>query len=375
MVSSALNGLSEKQDRQSGQNEKYTRKGKPEQKQLSGHEDEFTELGDLSALYEGLATHVRQHVNPLSRELQVPTPAPQWDKYFEDPTLPLQIDVGCGSGRFVLIRAKRLASALIEAQRDIDSTDLDVSSMTPVGPALANVLGLEIRQKLVQRAQTWADRLGLKNCRFIFTNATVSWKSLLQSYPGPVELVSMQFPDPHFKKRHYKRRHVQPQLVKEIAESLALGARVFLQGDVPEAVRWMRDMFELHGGGRFSIAPECRNQPGLFHDEWETPLDHEDATDIEEPVMEDAEGPLITLPRARTSSVDSLCEALSCYAMRSVTKKTQSSNPLLWSSDASLGWLPSNPLHVSTEREVYVSKVQAPVYRVMLMRSDCSEIA
>merc|ERR1712151_1129717 len=146
-----------------------------------------------------------------------------------------------------------------------------LESPVPAGPATANVLGLEIRQKLVQRANEWAKRLNLTNCHFVFTNATVSWKSLLQSYPGPIELVSMQFPDPHFKKKHYKRRHVQPQLVKEMAETMTSGSRVFLQGDVPEVIRWMRDMFEVHGSGQFSLSPECHGQPGLFREEWETP--------------------------------------------------------------------------------------------------------
>merc|ERR1711972_535373 len=107
-------------------------------------------------------------------------------------------------------------------------------------------------------------------------NATVSFRSLLQSYPGPVELVSMQFPDPYFKKKHFKRRHVQPQLVHDMAETMPDGSRIFLQGDVPEAVRWMRDMFDRHGNGHFDLAPECRGTPELVRAEWETPVGSED---------------------------------------------------------------------------------------------------
>lgn len=297
---------------------KYTKQGNPELRQLTGREDAFTELGDLTALYEGLATHVRQHVNPLSAQLQIPTPAPlSWMEFFEDPTLPLHVDVGCGSGRFVLIRAQRLASSGNSV-------------------AVANVLGLEIREKLVQRAQAWSDRLGLRNCRFIFTNATVSWQSLLHSYPGPIELVSMQFPDPHFKKRHHKRRHVQPQLVREMGQTMPSGARVFLQGDVPEAVRWMRDMFERHGSSYFNLAPECYE--AFERHEWETPNQDSCRTSNEADELE-ADDPSLEV-----------------------------GGELRWSSDPTAGWLPSNPLGVPTEREVYVSKVQAPVYRLMLRR-------
>lgn len=304
------------------QNAKYTRRGNPELGRLTGREKEFEELGDLTALYEGLSTKTRQHVNPLADHFQLPTPAPDWSKIFEDPMLPLQIDVGCGSGRFVLIRAQRMLKR-------------------------ANVLGMEIRQKLVERALAWASRLELRNCHFIFTNATVSWKSILESYPGTIELVSMQFPDPHFKSRHHKRRHVQPRLVREMATTLAPGARVFLQGDVPEAVRWMRDMIEAHGDGCFALAPECINQPGLIRNEWETRqllLEGDcDAQEHGEPFCDQDEG----------------CE-------KSILAPQL---PLGWSIDATAGWLPENPLGVPTEREIYVTQTKAMVYRLMLVRA------
>ena len=49
-----------------------------------------------------------------------------------------------------------------------------------------------------------------------------------------MELVTIQFPDPHFKNRHHKRRVVQSALVRAVAEGLPTGARVFLQSDVLE---------------------------------------------------------------------------------------------------------------------------------------------
>merc|ERR1712232_1336317 len=224
-----------------------------------------------------------------------------------------------------------------------------------VREAEANVLGLEIRDKLVDRAQAWSDRLKLTNCRFIFTNATVSFKSLLQSYPGPVELVSMQFPDPYFKKKHFKRRHVQPQLVREMADVMSVGSRVFLQGDIPEAVRWMRDMCERHCDGRFRLAPECLGTPGLIRDEWETPLDTDDAANTpHDDAVEDRDEPT-QQDKANVSA-------------HKVEPLQSTSNPLAWSADPSAGFLCENPLGVPTEREVYVAKAKAPVYRVMLVK-------
>jgi len=346
------------------QNLKYTRKGQPQFACLTGREDAFAELGDLTTLYEGLATHVRQHVNPLSDRLQVPTEAPQWDKVFDDPTLPLQVDVGSGSGRFVLIRAQRMVGGSLDDGAKIDSPDdgrnTKALGYSSHGHARANVLGLEIREKLVTRAQAWAERLGLRNCGFIFTNATVSWKSLLQSYPGPVDFVSMQFPDPHFKQRHHKRRHVQPQLVKEVVESLAPGVRIFLQGDVPEAVRWMRDMFERHAEGSVELAPECHGQAQPLREDWETPCN------LEGLPFEEADESAVTVDAAVGEFSES--DKHSDASPRAVSDSPRLHKRLSWSADISAGWLASNPLNVPTEREVYVGKIGAPVYRVMLLR-------
>jgi len=362
-------GSAKRKSSQNEENAKYTRQGNPELGRLTGHEKEFEELGDLDALYEGLATKTRQHVNPLARHLQVPTPAPQWGTVFADPTLPLQIDVGCGSGRFVLIRALRLAGRSAASDGSVDATEPKActgsasltteQAVAPRSEPRANVIGMEIRQKLVERAQKWADRLHLTNCGFIFTNATISWKSVLGNYPGPIELVSMQFPDPHFKSRHHKRRHVQPQLVREMAETLDIGARVFLQGDVPEAVRWMRDMIECHSCGRFALAPECRGTIGLMRSEWVTPSENGAEEEEEKGDSDDTTQPMSA----------SACEGTDPSQIpKEIEPVKQSVARLTWSADKAAGWLSENPLGVPTERELYVSQVEAPVYRVMLVR-------
>lgn len=59
--------------------------------------------------------------------------------------------------------------------------------------------------------------------QFALVNATISFESMLSSYPGPVELVTIQYPDPHFKKRHRKRHLVQAPLCLEIAAKLEPG--------------------------------------------------------------------------------------------------------------------------------------------------------
>lgn len=164
---------------------------------------------------------VRQHVNPLSQRYQQPTPAPVWDKIYADSAKPLHLDIGCARGHFLLAMA----------QKEPDW----------------NFLGLEIREPLVEQANIWRDELGLMNLHYIFCNANNSIRSLLQSLPtGALQRVSIQFPDPWFKKRHQKRRVVQPELVAELAEYLAPGGIVFLQSDVEAVEREMCDRFAEH---------------------------------------------------------------------------------------------------------------------------------
>lgn len=76
-------------------------------------------------------------------------------------------------------------------------------------------LGSQIRAKLVERANKWSELIGLGDrARFLFCNATISIKTLLANYPGDLSLVTVQFPDPHFKKKHRKRRTIQEPTVR-----------------------------------------------------------------------------------------------------------------------------------------------------------------
>ncbi|KAG8363538.1 hypothetical protein BUALT_Bualt19G0032800 [Buddleja alternifolia] len=162
---------------------------------------------------------IRQHVNPLRSSLMIPVEVPDWNAVYEDPTLPLMVDIGTGSGRFLIWLAKR-------------------------NRGTRNYLGLEIRPKLVKRAEYWVNELAMKNIHFIYANATVSFKRLVSTYPGPLVLVSILCPDPHFKKKHQKRRVVQKPLVESIVDGLVPGGQVFIQSDVLGVALDMREYFD-----------------------------------------------------------------------------------------------------------------------------------
>jgi tRNA (guanine-N7-)-methyltransferase len=164
---------------------------------------------------------VREHVNPLARKYQTPIGPPDWEKVFADPTLPLHLDIGCGRGRFLLEMAQ------------LEST--------------WNFLGLEIREPLVDQALTWRDEAGLQNLHYLFCNVNNSLQLLLASFPSKsLARVSIQFPDPWFKRKHQKRRVVQPEVVDTLSEFLMSGGIVFLQSDVLAVEQEMVDRFVSH---------------------------------------------------------------------------------------------------------------------------------
>jgi tRNA (guanine-N7-)-methyltransferase len=169
-------------------------------------------------LQRGLGHRVRQHVNPLQAQYQQPTPPPPWERVYRRLGQPFHLDIGTGSGRFLL----RLA----QEQPDW------------------NFLGVEIRQALVERANAWRDELGLDNVHFLFANINVSLRHLFA--PGDLSRVTILFPDPWFKKRHHKRRIVQPQLVADLALLLRPGSPVFLQSDIQEVAEEMAARFLEH---------------------------------------------------------------------------------------------------------------------------------
>ena len=52
-------------------------------------------------------------------------------------------------------------------------------------------------------ANKWASNLGLqREVLFLRANATITLEHTLAAYPAPIDLVCVQFPDPHFKSRH-----------------------------------------------------------------------------------------------------------------------------------------------------------------------------
>eukprot|EP00123_Amoebidium_parasiticum_P021529 comp6889_c0_seq1/m.2638 comp6889_c0_seq1/g.2638 ORF comp6889_c0_seq1/g.2638 comp6889_c0_seq1/m.2638 type:complete len:385 (-) comp6889_c0_seq1:75-1229(-) len=143
-------------------------------------------------------TKIRSHVNPLSRFYthKVEYKPSDWENVFADKSLPLHIDIGCGTGRYV--------RSLAQSQ----------------GPGWY-FLGMEIRHALVHVAQEKAQSQQCSSrLHFVADNALVNLGSLLASLPVEPRAFSFMFSDPWWKVRHKKRRTISPQVLDSIASAI-----------------------------------------------------------------------------------------------------------------------------------------------------------
>ena len=266
----------------------------------------FADLNLQEASKKVRGVRVRQHVNPLTKRFQTQAPAPAWREVYRDAGKPLTIDVGCAGGRFDLLYAKRNPDK--------------------------NVLGLDIREPLVERGLSWGEASGVvDNVHFATCNATVSIGEWIKSYHetsgATVDLVTILHPDPHFKTKHKKRRIVQATMVRQLAREMRPGARVYLQSDVEELTEDMREKFERFSDGCFD-------------------LDHE---------LYDVDDVRAKATAAANEPVDDI----------------DSDDDDGWRSTwVHGGWLSENPIGIPSEREVQTLGEGLPVYRVMLRRTE-----
>src|SRR5215213_4848862 len=161
---------------------------------------------------------VHQHVNPLAPFYRFEPPPIELSGIFADAALPLFLDIGCARGRFILKMAE------LEKEQ--------------------NFLGVEIREPLVAEGNRLAREANLKNLHYEFCNAMMALECLLEKIPeGVLQTVTIQFPDPWFKKKHAKRRMVNPELVETVVRHLATGGKIFVQTDIEFLAGEMFDLF------------------------------------------------------------------------------------------------------------------------------------
>ncbi len=168
---------------------------------------------------------IHQHVNPLAPFYRFAPEPLEIEKVFLKPELPLHLDIGSARGRFLL-------------------------KMAEIEPNV-NFLGVEIREPLVEEANRLAAERNLTNLHYEFCNASYALDALLETLPANIlQAVTIQFPDPWYKKKHAKRRMLNEKIVETVVEHLTDSGRIFIQTDVDFLAEEMFAVARLDSGLR-----------------------------------------------------------------------------------------------------------------------------
>ena len=162
---------------------------------------------------------MRQHVNPLSQFFQLPLSLPSKNILFEKSHYPIHLDIGSAKGEFLIELATKYPDW--------------------------NFVGLEIREPLVMLCEKKRRKLELTNLKFLFCNVNVSLDEWLSDLDfGQLKRVSIQFPDPWFKRKHFKRRVLKTNILNSIAKAMSKDGEIFIQSDIFKLIEYMTNTID-----------------------------------------------------------------------------------------------------------------------------------
>ena len=162
---------------------------------------------------------MRQHVNPLSHFFQLPLSLPSKSIIFKNFNYPIHIDIGSAKGEFLIGLASKYPNW--------------------------NFLGLEIREPLVSSSEIQRKQLGLENLKFLYCNVNISLDEWLKDLDiDQLKRVSIQFPDPWFKRKHLKRRVLTKSLLDSFARYMSKDGELFIQSDIFKLIEYMSNVID-----------------------------------------------------------------------------------------------------------------------------------
>lgn len=153
--------------------------------------------------------------------------------WFESPG-PLEIEIGCGKGGFLLNRA--------QAHPQI------------------RMLGIEWANKYYRFCADRMARWGVRNVRVMRTDA--KFFVLHHLPPGCVSVLHLYHPDPWPKKRHHKRRLVQVAFAEAAVRTLESGGKWFIQSDHEEYFQQIQSVLGACSGLKEVSWDEDKTLPG-----------------------------------------------------------------------------------------------------------------
>lgn len=172
---------------------------------------------------------LRMHVNPFGLESLKPREAP-----LPLPSSgPLEVELGCGDGLFMVERAMRDPEVFF--------------------------VGIDIRDSFLAAGRARLAELSLPNLALETANLIVDLPNLFPA--SRVRRFFINFPDPFFKRRQHHRRWLNADAVESLVMALQDGGEIIYQSDVWEPTIEALALFSLHRGlqndfGEFSFAKE-----------------------------------------------------------------------------------------------------------------------
>lgn len=148
---------------------------------------------------------VRTHSNPLNFYQRLEKP--DFSLLFSNPVSDgLDVEIGSAGGLFL----RHYAQAFLDR----------------------NIIGVEVRKKLVEVVQERLRRDQLSNVMMVYGSAERVFEDMLDD--GTVNRVFVFHPDPWFKKRHHNRRVIRPDFLEIIAQKMKPGGLLYVSTDVAE---------------------------------------------------------------------------------------------------------------------------------------------
>ena len=158
------------------------------------------------------------------------TDLPEFHEIF-DRSRPVEVDIGCGKGRFLLARAA--------AHPDVQ------------------YLGIERLLLRVRKIDRKAQRSGLANLRLVRLEAAYTLRYFIPEHA--VRSFYLLFPDPWPKRRHHKRRLFDEAFRTLLWTRLVPGGEIQVATDHLDYFREMR--CQLDGDPRFEAVPAMERAP------------------------------------------------------------------------------------------------------------------
>jgi tRNA (guanine-N7-)-methyltransferase len=127
---------------------------------------------------------------------------------------PLEVDIGSGKGRFLVSRATQFPNTWF--------------------------LGIDKRQKRIEKVNRKLGRAGLQNARLVKAEAAQVVEEVIP--PVAVSAYYLFFPDPWPKRRHHRRRLFSPSFMDSVHRTLQPGCGIYVATDFEDYFKGIRKL-------------------------------------------------------------------------------------------------------------------------------------